>query len=781
MLHAAVWYLVMTALGWAAAPLAFTWLRRLPDRGWGVARPLGWMLTGYIVWMLAYFDMARVSAGSGFGALLLVALGSLIVLDRWGDGWRAWWAWLRARRRLILLEEGLFLAAFVLWTLVRAHDSAIMGTEKPMEFAFLNSIVRGGTVPPADPWMSGYAISYYYFGYLLVALVTTMGRTPTPVAFNLSVALLFALTLTAAFSLAYNVARTVAGEKAARLAGGLGALLTGVAGNLEGFFEVLNANGIGSEAFYRWLDIKNLVKAAPTGTWYPTEFWWWWRASRVIRDRAPLTGADQEVITEFPFFSFLLGDVHPHVLALPFVLMVLSVAFATLRAAWLSRKGEEPLSAVSPAWPTSSFLLTAWAVGGLAFLNAWDFPTMSLIVIAAWLVGHAAAGRLSGRSLVDAVLRTAPLPVVGLVLYLPFFIGLQSQAKGVGLVIGVATRLHQYLIIHGLFFWAWVALLLSLLPVARRSGVDRWRLAWTALMAGWALLGLLLRNGTAILLSGVIWAGGWMLGACVSALRAQGRRAEASDRATNVGLPRDPTGVLFALLAGGVAVGLTLSTEFIFVRDVFGTRMNTVFKFYYQAWVLLSVASAFGAVWLWRRLPPAGRAAWGLGFGALLAAAMLYPVAATWSKANRFQGPATLDGLAWFRQARPGDAAAVAWLNANVEGQPNILEATGPQYSEYARVATMTGLPTVLGWGGHELQWRGTYEEPGRREPLIARIYQTEDAQEARRLLDEFDVRYVIVGSLERQAYGLGDAQVQKFRAFMAPVVERQDAVLFAR
>ncbi|MDQ7029851.1 MAG: DUF2298 domain-containing protein [Ardenticatenia bacterium] len=775
------WYLVITAFGWAAAPLAFTWLRRLPDRGWGVTRPLGWMLAGYAVWLLAYFDMARVNAGNGVGALLLVALGSLIVLDRWGEGWSAWWGWLRARWRLIVVEEGLFLAAFAAWAFVRAHDNAIMGTEKPMEFAFLNSIVRGGTVPPADPWMSGYAISYYYFGYLLLALLTTMSRTPTPVAFNLSVALLFALTLTAAFSLTYNVARTVTDETTAKRAGGFGALLTGVAGNLEGLFEVLNANGIGSEAFYRWLDIKNLVKSAPTGTWYPTEFWWWWRASRVIRDRAPLTGADQEVITEFPFFSFLLGDVHPHVLALPFVLLVLSVAFATLRAAWLSEKGTSPfLSAGSPAWATLSFLLTAWALGGLAFLNAWDFPTMSLIVLAAWLVGHVAAAHPSGRSLVEAVFRAGTLPVVGIVLYVPFFIGLQSQAKGLGLVIGVATRVHQYLIIHGLFYWVWIAVLFTLLPVARQYPVDRWRLGWTAFMVLWVLLSLVLRNSTAVLIATVVWASGWLLGACLRALappEPAGKRAGEGA----LPLPRDPTGVLFVLLAGSVAMGITLATEFVFVRDVFGTRMNTVFKFYYQAWVLLSVASAFGTVWLWRRLPSAGRAVWGLGFSALVGAVLLYPVAATWSKTNRFQGPATLDGLAWFRQARPADAAVITWLNTNVSGQPTILEATGPQYSEYARVATMTGLPTVLGWGGHELQWRGTYEEPGRREPIIARIYQTEDAAEARRLMEEFNVRYVVVGRLERQAYGLSDAQVEKFRAFMAPVVEYQDMVLFAR
>ena len=802
MVSALVWYLLITAFGLAAAPLAFTWLRHMPDRGWGVSRPLGWMLAGYAVWLLAYFDMARVSGGVGFGALLLVALASWAVLDRWGGGWRAWKRWLRAHWRLVALEEGIFLAAFLLWTLVRAHDSAIAGTEKPMELAFLSSVMRGGTVPPADPWLAGYAISYYYFGYLLVGLLAHMAGVPSAVAFNLALALLFALTLLGAFSLGYNLTRTVASEVAARVGGLLSLLFVGVIGNLEGFFEVLNANGYGSAAFYRWLDIKNLVKAPPTGTWYPTEFWWWWRASRVIRDRMPLTGADQEVITEFPFFSFLLGDLHPHVLALPFVLLALTVAFNVWRSAWKVGAAEPaawsggwlPFDGwvLGRAWGIVVLLLSVWVVGGLGFLNAWDFPTYGLVLMAAWFLGAALVGRVRGWPLAKWAWQVLPslvlVPLGGLLLYLPFYIGLQTQAKGVGLVIGIATKLHQYLIIHGLFYWVWGALLAALVPVAWRRGVSRFHLFWTVGVLGGLAVGVLLRNQTLLFALLMLWGTGWALWAYLDVAVGVQRQVQQAPQPAIVGgsggaataLP-DATSLMFALLMGGVAIALTVGTELVFVRDVFGTRMNTVFKFYYQAWMLLAVASAFGVVWLVHRLPLGPRLVWGAGLGVLLAASLLYPVAATWSKTNRFAGPATLDGLAWFRQARPADAAVVAWLNANVVGQPTILEATGPQYSEYARISTTTGLPTLLGWGGHELQWRGTYDEPGRREPIIARIYQTTDPEEAQQLMEEFGVRYVVVGDLERQAYQLSQEQVEKFRAFMKPVLELEGIVLFAR
>ncbi len=112
----------------------------------------------------------------------------------------------------------------------------------------------------------------------------------------------------------------------------LGAWAVTIAGNLEGFFEVLHSRGLGSDAFWGWLDIKDLAQASVTGSWYPTDNWWWWRASRVIHDKDPL-GRSVEVIDEFPFFSFLLGDMHPHVLALPFVLLALGLALNLVFAA----------------------------------------------------------------------------------------------------------------------------------------------------------------------------------------------------------------------------------------------------------------------------------------------------------------------------------------------------------------------------------------------------------------------------------------------------------------
>ena len=131
----------------------------------------------------------------------------------------------------------------------------------------------------------------------------------------------------------------------------------------------------------------------------------------------------------------------------------------------------------------------------------------------------------------------------------------------------------------------------------------------------------------------------------------------------------------------------------------------------------------------------------------------VYPLLAAHNKADGFQGAPTLDGTDYMARFHPDDHAAIQWLNENVQGAPAIVEATGGSYSEYGRVSGQTGLPTVLGWGGHELQWRGNYDEPGKREPDIDKIYGSFDPKLTLTLLDNYGIRYVYVGSLERQEY----------------------------
>jgi uncharacterized membrane protein len=178
-----------------------------------------------------------------------------------------------------------------------------------------------------------------------------------------------------------------------------------------------------------------------------------------------------------------------------------------------------------------------------------------------------------------------------------------------------------------------------------------------------------------------------------------------------------------------------------------------VFKFYYQAWVLLALASCFGAYELWQGLKGVGRWAFALPALALLAMGLVYPALATWTKLDGFRGSPTLDGTRYLAQANPSDHAVIRWLDANVPGTPVIVEAVGGSYSSFARISANTGLPTLLGWDFHELQWGRSPAQLARKDE-VQRLYTTRSWSEAEAILDKYGVRYVYVGALERQTYG---------------------------
>jgi YYY domain-containing protein len=429
-------------------------------------------------------------------------------------------------------------------------------------------------------------------------------------------------------------------------------------------------------------------------------------------------------------------------------------------------------------------------------------------------------GRVDNRVLGEAVGVGALLGVLGVVLYLPFYLSFSSQAGQGGLVwpnLYNPTRLVQFFLMFGPFLIAvmfllglatarlgakrvlrdglswlpWTVLLPALLLVltvflARvspqgRAFVER-LLSMPAVQADVGGNGLqeILRQiglrrlttpGTYLLLAALL---AWVVG-----LLAQLGRPAAEEEAAAARLSPPLTFVLLMLIT---ALLLTFGVEFAFLKDTFSTRMNTVFKFYYQAWLLLALASAY-AVSVLCRSRGAGRTI-GLTLVTLLVlAGMVYPVMAAYSKSNRFAGPRTLDGFAYVEQYAPDEAAAIAWLQAmEPTGAPVVLEAPGGSFrAEQSRVSSATGLPTLLGWGGHELQWRGSYDEPGRREPVIENIYRSAPPAEILTLLEEWNIKYVFVGPAEYAKYNLTPQMLTRFDRTMDKVFEQGNVRIYRR
>ena len=792
----ALWYVWAVLIGLLTAPLAWRLFPALPGRGWPYRRALGLLLWGYAFWLPGVLGWTPNTPGA-----MLTGLALLAGLSAWAmrGHWHRFWRWLKGYRGYVLWVEGVFLVAFAAWSLVRAANPDIVGTEKPMELAFINAILRSPTLPPHDPWLSGYAISYYYFGYLLTAMLARLAATPGPVAFNLALALIFALAAEALFGLTLDLAHrwlSPRGKgKTFWAAGLLGPLFGLLLGNWEGLLEVLHrrgffwkqVDGTWVSPFWKWTQIEALTRPpTPPFRWVPDRFWWWWQASRTVKDFT-LDGHPIEVIDEFPFFSFLLGDVHPHVLAAPFVLLWVAWAYNLYRGGARGR-GPEGLT-----WP--HFLLTGLLAGGLAFLNTWDFPMALALGFLALLLRGFHYGRPLWGNLARGLRQAALWSLLAVGLYLPFHWSFSSQVKGLLPNLLHPTRGFHLWVMFGpllvplfLVLLAWRRHLgLPWSEVLRKGGTPAvglwlglflasWLMAWAGLLffpqslqwlhaVGAVDLGQLLRAAFLRHLS--------TLATPLTLIALMGLGLAVALRAR-----RFPETAYLALLAAWAAT-LVLVPNHLYVWDHFGTRMNTVFKLYYQAWWLWAVVAAAGSIWGFRRGwdAPGPTTWWRHGLWLLaVAAGLVYTALALPNKTNNFHPPQgwTLDGSAHFRRTAPEEWAAARYLWRAPLG--TVAEAVGGSYSQYARMATYSGQPNVLGWPGHEIQWRGDAQPLGSREADMARLYTTSSWSQAKAILDRYGIRYVVVGTLERTKYG---AQENLFRRHLPVLFEQGPVVVF--
>jgi YYY domain-containing protein len=761
------WWLVVEVVGLAALPFVFRVLAFLPGRGLAFAKPFGLLLVAYVLWLGAFAGVLPFTGGS---AALTVA--ALAVAGLWlaGRDRAALAAHLRRQWRFLLAAEVVFLLFFAGIAALRAWSPEIAGTEKPFESAFFQAVLRSETFGPRDPWYGGEPMSYYYYGYVLLGLITHLTGTAPEVAFNLGLALTGGLTAMGAFALVHDLLAAGGRLRPARaLMAALAApFVLLVVSNLEGVFELLAVHGVDAGWFYRAIAIEGLDGPKVSESWYPTEHWWWWRATRL--------GSSWNV-QEFPFFSFLLGDLHAHVMVLPYTLLTLAAVFNLWRCgerldlAFLRRR----------PWPSLTLALLA---GSLYVINAWDFPTalvlLGLVVLARNYT--LAGGGLRLAPLVQSAGFLVPVAVLAVVVYLPFYIGFTATPTEVRVTEvlysdverhAMATPPFQFFVFWGPMLFPAVSYLLW-----RFATLRPWRLepALILLAAGAGVLPPLMWGAVVAATSGP---GGladelatrghllltWPVVMALVVLAALVLLAEVfrEDRQ-----PADGTRVFLAA-ALLTAFLLILFAEFYFIVDiVVVSRHNTVFKFYYTAWLLLSVAGWTGivemvAVWWGRpsraRARPAtgvrvGRVAWAGAGVALLLLSLVYPINAALARSNGFEGGATLDGLRSVRALQPEEYAAAMWLRRSMDGLPVVLEAEGPEYSVAGRVSSWTGLPTVVGWPNHEWQERGALAPVLARVRDVATLYQTGDPALARDLLDRYDVRFVYIGPYERSRYG---------------------------
>jgi YYY domain-containing protein len=738
-----LWFALVQIVSLAVAPTLMRHAGRAAGAVYGLSKPLSLVVLSLPIWLLVSSGLFAMSR-----ELVWITLSLIIGIAAWRaqsrrDEIRALFS---THRRTILAAEAVFIGVFLFVIWLRANNPDMWhpwrGGEKPMELAYLTAVTGSTSLPPFDPWLAGGTLNYYYMGWFVLAVPIRLIGLGPDVGFNLGVATYAALTAVTVFSTAAmlsELARRRSERPASPAATGVFAVVIFlVIGNLDGFRQLV-------------MRLRNNL---------PLSEFDWWDPSRVNKNSAGFE------VTEFPSFTVLFADLHPHFMAMPFFGLGLAGSIAFIERA---RQGR-----VLSTWVLAFGL--GLGSGFIRMVHTWDMPTFVAFVVGAIVLGWTTS---RGPALWRARSAAGQLLIAGaahMAVTAPYRGRNQVADSGFGRSESV-TNLDDWFAHWGLFLFLGVAY------VANRIWKYR---EYLCINAPFATLGL---AGAGVL--GFVGLGATV--GSVAALSFVSLVACLLLLFSEVSTARPSTPHVFVAACLALAFGVLVGVE-AFTQNADIARLNTVFKFWLQVWHLFAIAGAFAASWLLgpllagkevnaadivavNELPGhqrRGVATRGFAGGLvlLLLASLVYPVLSVSPRqANRIDtalGP-SLDGDLWLEPGRysfgirdvdgndsvidPGqDRAIIEWLQTNVDGRPTIVEAVGgSEYQWWGRISIHAGLPTVLGWRWHQSQQRSLFDsEVNDRKREVAEFYSTESPAVIDSFLRAFDVSYVIVGSIER-------------------------------
>ena len=686
------WYLLALVLGAVAMPLTGRLFRRFQDRGWMFSKVTAIAVSGFLTWFLVAVKIIKFTTMTCIVVTLVCAAASLILYCR--EQKAGFECIPFVHLDLVYAEELLFFAAFLLWTYFAGFHPAAYGTEKFMDYGFMEAMMRSKTLPATDLWYSQGKINYYYGGQYFTVFLTKLSGAKVELTYNLMRTFVAGLAFAMPFSLVHQMVTDRLGKTRSRWK----KALPSVTGILAGI-SVSIAGNMHYVVYGQIIPFIQKLKGEEVSSyWFPD-------ATRYIGFNPDV---EDKTIHEFPCYSFVLGDLHAHVVDIMFVLLLLGLLYA-----WMKKVRTTELSGESMSrrkfWKKQLLMPQLLATGALLgmfhWTNYWDFVIYFVVTCGAALFMNIIGqkGKIRWALGVTAA-QAAEILILATVIIMPFTLQFDTSNMVQGIALAQHHSLpHQLLVLWGLPGILTILFVVSLLIEKLRGAEQK------------SLYHLL----------------------------------------TSIRLPD-----LFAVLMGLCAIGLVLIPELVYVRDIYengNARANTMFKLTYQAYIMFGMTMIYAIF----RLLVIGKNkilkvlafiglfffVWTCGYFGNSVHSWFGEV---W-KPSQYKG---LNATAFLETDFPEDVNGIRWLKENISDAPVVLEANGDSYSEYERVSAMTGLPTIMGWYVHEWLWRGNLSDLNAKIEEIQEIYTSTDETRVKELLEEYNVSYIFVGSCERNKYG---------------------------
>tara|TARA_B100001750_G_scaffold248612_1_gene282395 strand:- start:10687 stop:12990 length:2304 start_codon:yes stop_codon:yes gene_type:complete len=757
-----LWIALVEFIGILFFPLCAFLFSSFKDKGFCISKVMGILIIGYVVWILG---ILKISSATQYSIIILVSI--LFFL------WSVWFYYskttllrlIRGNFSTFVISEIVFISAFFLFLFFRVYDPAILNTEQPMDFMFLNSIINADFPPPEDAWFKGLSVNYYYFGYWVFGTLGELAGIKSSVVYNLSLASIAGLSAISIFSIVFNLIhfRNHA-FKYAIYSGIFSVILLLIVPNSKTFFDFIGLLFSGGliNSFFNPIDSINSLNPS-----------WWWDTSRVIGFSEAGVLKDY-TINEFPFFSFIVGDLHPHLMAMPFVLLCLSLMIELFKF----------FPEIVKFNNFSTFLkifFTGLVLGCVGFINLWDYPVLIGLFFVLILVQIIIfRGKNFVYFIIGALITFFTVFSISFISILPFLSSIYGADFHIEVFIGPNSNWGQFLSVWLLFFLITLPFLVYFFirSLNLKFSVNIFLLSMflvSLIFSVWAYL--FMENGK---VSSELFGRFFQiipvyififLGVYSISMNLVSRFSEQIEILT-------VTLICFSLL-------LLIVPELIYLDDIFVTgfaRMNTVFKLYFQSWIIFSIASGlvlgislnlkfFAGVFTNHLVN-----FWGISTSVVLLILFYYTIVAP---INKFQKPyvKTLDGVEYLKNQSFNEYEAINFVSKNITEIDGIVEAVGNDYSDYGRISSFTGVPTILGWPGHQAQWRNQTEEIYYREQDVFNIYKSNDMNYILGLLQKYSVSHVIVGPREIKKYQIDNPE--KFGSYMDVVFENDEIKIY--
>lgn len=685
------WWLIICLFGFGALPITFKLFKDFFDKGYIFSKIIGVLLTTFVIWLTVSLHLFTFNKTLIWATIAAMIVGNLYLSKKFDLQDKKQ---IKNKLKIFILEEIIFFLALAGWSFVRGFQPDIQGLEKFMDFGFVNSILKSQSFPPNDMWLSGYTVNYYYFGHLITAVLTIISGLDPAITYNLAISLIFALAVTASFSLGGNIiyAGAKTGTTRLFLAGGiLTALLLNLGGNLHPLYSLIKNRGFESY-------------------WYPD-------ATRFIVEKF---GAADNTIHEFPIYSYVVADLHGHMIDIPAVILFLALLFRLLLT--LNKKGDKLI------------LVGMTVLLAIMYMTStWDFAIYLMVFALVVLLSQILIYGANDKAPIKSLTIGGPVFIVSLILTLPFNLHFTNIAGGIGL--------SQY-----------------------RSPVWMLFVLW-----GWPLF------FTLIYLYYFLFARKQEL---KMPLKKDGLSFEFAKR---LSLGAKKINIVDIFIIGLLAISwlLIFLPEVIYIKDIYiqsYQRANTMFKFTYQSFIMFSFAGSYVLLAIIPKIKIIRLRITVYCLSLILLASLLIY---SYFAVKSYYGLKTyksLYGLGYLRNVNKGDFEAIKWL-VSQQGSPTIVEAVGESYTDFARISANTGLPTILGWRVHEWLWRGSFDEAGKRTEEVKQIYESTSEETTKELLTKFKVTYVIIGSMERKQYP--NIQEGKFKKLGAQIFSSNGTVIY--